>query len=135
MLEKAIVVGGMSGSPIYLDGKLAGAYAYGVEEYEGERVKSFELALRIAPEIKLASLVGPRFRLRGYREAVAAAVVAPERTLELDPEAVGAEGGEQAARHAMVGDGEAAARNVAADTEEHAPARKVIERGDLFGER
>ena len=53
--------------------KLAGAYAYGVEEYEGERVKTFELALRIAPEIKLASLVGPRFRLRGYREAVAAA--------------------------------------------------------------
>jgi hypothetical protein len=29
VLEKAIVVGGMSGSPIYLDGKLAGAYAYG----------------------------------------------------------------------------------------------------------
>jgi threonine dehydrogenase-like Zn-dependent dehydrogenase len=53
--------------------KLAGAYAYGVEEYEGERVKSFELALRIAPEIKLASLVGPRFRLGEYREAVAAA--------------------------------------------------------------
>ena len=53
--------------------KLAGAYAYGEEEYEGERIKSFELALRIAPEIKLASLVGPRFRLREYREAVAAA--------------------------------------------------------------
>lgn len=29
ILEKAIVVGGMSGSPIYLEGKLAGAYAYG----------------------------------------------------------------------------------------------------------
>jgi hypothetical protein len=29
VLDKAIVVGGMSGSPIYLDGKLAGAYAYG----------------------------------------------------------------------------------------------------------
>jgi len=29
ILDKAIVVGGMSGSPIYLDGKLAGAYAYG----------------------------------------------------------------------------------------------------------
>ncbi len=29
ILEKAIVVGGMSGSPIYFDGKLAGAYAYG----------------------------------------------------------------------------------------------------------
>jgi threonine dehydrogenase-like Zn-dependent dehydrogenase len=53
--------------------KLVGAYAYGVEEYEGERVKSFELALRVAPEIKLASLVGPRFRLREYRKAVAAA--------------------------------------------------------------
>jgi hypothetical protein len=28
-LDKALVVGGMSGSPVYLDGKLAGAYAYG----------------------------------------------------------------------------------------------------------
>jgi threonine dehydrogenase-like Zn-dependent dehydrogenase len=53
--------------------KLAGAYAYGVEEYRGENVKSFELAIRIAPKIELAALVGPRFRLRQYREAVAAA--------------------------------------------------------------
>jgi threonine dehydrogenase-like Zn-dependent dehydrogenase len=53
--------------------KLAGAYAYGVEEYEGERVKSFDIALRIAPEVKLESLVGPRFRLREYRGAIAAA--------------------------------------------------------------
>ncbi len=53
--------------------KLAGTYAYGVEEYEGERVKSFDIALRIAPEVKLESLVGPRFRLREYREAIAAA--------------------------------------------------------------
>jgi hypothetical protein len=29
VLEKAIVVGGMSGSPIWIEGKLAGAYAYG----------------------------------------------------------------------------------------------------------
>jgi hypothetical protein len=29
ILEKAIVVGGMSGSPIWIEGKLAGAYAYG----------------------------------------------------------------------------------------------------------
>jgi hypothetical protein len=29
VLEKAIVVGGMSGSPIYFDGRLAGAYSYG----------------------------------------------------------------------------------------------------------
>ena len=53
--------------------KLNGAYAYGLEEYRGERLTSFQLALRIAPEIKLESLVGPRFRLREYREAIAAA--------------------------------------------------------------
>ncbi len=29
ILDRAIAVGGMSGSPIYFDGKLAGAYAYG----------------------------------------------------------------------------------------------------------
>jgi threonine dehydrogenase-like Zn-dependent dehydrogenase len=52
---------------------LTGAYAYGIEEYEGERVKSFELALRIAPVIKLETLISPRFRLREYREAIAAA--------------------------------------------------------------
>jgi threonine dehydrogenase-like Zn-dependent dehydrogenase len=52
---------------------LAGAYAYGVEEYEGERVRSFELALRLAPQIELETLVGPGFRLREYREAIAAA--------------------------------------------------------------
>jgi len=52
---------------------LAGTYAYGVEEYRGERVKSFELALRIAPEIRLQTMVGPRFGLREYREAIAAA--------------------------------------------------------------
>jgi len=58
---------------------LAGAYAYGVEEYGGEKIKSFELALRIAPEIELASLVGPRFRLRQYREAIATARAAGQR--------------------------------------------------------
>jgi threonine dehydrogenase-like Zn-dependent dehydrogenase len=53
--------------------KLAGAYAYGLEEYRGERSSSFQLALRIAPEIELVSLVGPRFGLREYREAIATA--------------------------------------------------------------
>ncbi len=57
----------------YKEVNLAGAYAYGVEEYEGERVRSFQLALRIAPEIELETLVGPRFSLREYREAIAAA--------------------------------------------------------------
>jgi threonine dehydrogenase-like Zn-dependent dehydrogenase len=57
----------------YKEIKLAGAYAYGVEEYQGERIKSFELALRVAPEMDLDSLVGPRFGLREYREAIATA--------------------------------------------------------------
>jgi threonine dehydrogenase-like Zn-dependent dehydrogenase len=52
---------------------LAGSYAYGVEDYEGEKIRTFELALRIAPEVRLETMVGPRFGLRRYREAIAAA--------------------------------------------------------------
>lgn len=52
---------------------LCGTYAYGMEEYEDGRVSSFELAMRLAPEIGLASMVGPRFRLERYPEAIAAA--------------------------------------------------------------
>lgn len=57
----------------YKEVSIAGAYAYGVDEYRGERAKSFELAMRMAPEIGLAGMVGPRFGLREYREAIAAA--------------------------------------------------------------
>jgi threonine dehydrogenase-like Zn-dependent dehydrogenase len=57
----------------YKEVSLAGSYAYGVEEYEGESIRSFELALQIAPEIELETMVGPRFGLRRYREAIAAA--------------------------------------------------------------
>lgn len=57
----------------YKEVSLAGSYAYGVEEHGGERVKSFQLALRLAPEIQLETMVGPRFRLRDYREAIGAA--------------------------------------------------------------
>ena len=57
----------------YKEVSLTGTYAYGAEQYRGERTSSFELALRLAPEIKLDTLVGPRFRLEEYREAIAAA--------------------------------------------------------------
>jgi threonine dehydrogenase-like Zn-dependent dehydrogenase len=50
-----------------------GAYAYGVEEYRGKRTNSFDLAMEIAPQIKLETMVGPRFGLERYREAIAAA--------------------------------------------------------------
>ncbi|MGI9049912.1 MAG: zinc-dependent alcohol dehydrogenase [Rubrobacteraceae bacterium] len=53
--------------------KLSGAYAYGFEEYEGERIKTFELAMRIVPELGLEKLVGPSFRLTDYQEAISAA--------------------------------------------------------------
>jgi threonine dehydrogenase-like Zn-dependent dehydrogenase len=77
----AVVLVGMPGARSCLDLsalwhkeiRLAGAYAYGVHEYRGEKVRSFELAMRIAPEIKLDKLVGPSFGLRQYREAIAAA--------------------------------------------------------------
>jgi threonine dehydrogenase-like Zn-dependent dehydrogenase len=57
----------------YKEVSLAGAYAYGVEHYRGEHIQTFELALRIAPEISLETMVGPRFKLRHYREAIATA--------------------------------------------------------------
>ena len=57
----------------YKEVKLAGAYAYGVEEYRGERISSLELAMRLAPDVKLDTMVGPHFRLEEYREAIAAA--------------------------------------------------------------
>ena len=57
----------------YKEVSLTGSYAYGVEEYLGERIKSFQLALRLAQEIQLETMVGPRFRLRDYREAIGAA--------------------------------------------------------------
>ena len=57
----------------YKEVRLAGSYAYSIENYEGEKTSSFQLALRIAPKIDLRTLVGPRFRLEDYREAIAAA--------------------------------------------------------------
>jgi len=57
----------------YKEVSLAGTYAYGAEEHGGERTTSFGLALRIAPQIGLEKMVGPRFRLADYSEAIAAA--------------------------------------------------------------
>jgi threonine dehydrogenase-like Zn-dependent dehydrogenase len=57
----------------YKEIHLGGSYAYGVEEYRRETTSSFALALRLAPEIGLEKMVGPRFRLEEYGKAVAAA--------------------------------------------------------------
>ena len=53
--------------------RLSGAYAYGIEQYEGKQIKTFELGVKLAPELGLDKLVGPRFRLEKYREAIAGA--------------------------------------------------------------
>jgi threonine dehydrogenase-like Zn-dependent dehydrogenase len=57
----------------YKEVKLTGAYAYGTEHYRSEKLRTFDLALKIAPELWLETLIGPRFRLREYRRAIAAA--------------------------------------------------------------
>jgi threonine dehydrogenase-like Zn-dependent dehydrogenase len=57
----------------YKEVRLAGSYAYSIEDYQGEKTSSFQLALSIAPKIELQTLVGPLFRLEDYRGAIAAA--------------------------------------------------------------
>jgi threonine dehydrogenase-like Zn-dependent dehydrogenase len=57
----------------YKEVRLAGSYAYSVEEHDGKQTSSFQLALSIAPKIRLETLVGPHFRLEDYREAIAVA--------------------------------------------------------------
>lgn len=77
----AVALVGMPGASSSLDltplwhqeVQLLGTYAYGMEEYKGERISSFGLALQIAPKLELERMVGPGFRLDQYREAIAAA--------------------------------------------------------------
>lgn len=57
----------------YKEVSLSGTYAYGVEDYKGGLIKSFDLAMRLAAEIGLEKLVGPHFRLEDYREAISTA--------------------------------------------------------------
>ena len=57
----------------YKEIRLSGSYAYGAEEYDAEQTSSFTLALRLAPKIGLEKMVGPRFTLEQYKEAIAAA--------------------------------------------------------------
>ena len=57
----------------YKEIRLSGSYAYSAEEYDAEQTSSFTLALRLAPKIGLEKMVGPRFTLEQYKEAIAAA--------------------------------------------------------------
>lgn len=64
----------------YKEITVRGCYAYGFENWEGERVRTFALALRLlgrdggALAASLARLVGGRFALGAYRDAIDAAL-------------------------------------------------------------
>jgi threonine dehydrogenase-like Zn-dependent dehydrogenase len=53
-----------------------GVYAYGHEEFHGERIRTFELALRLLREgrVDLAPLVTHRFALTAYKQAIQTAL-------------------------------------------------------------
>lgn len=56
----------------YKELKVVGAYTYGTEDWEGGRVRTFDLAIRLIQRMKgrLGALVTHRFRLRDYRRAI-----------------------------------------------------------------
>ncbi len=56
----------------YKELNVVGAYTYGTEEWEGGRVRTFDLAIRLLQKVgeKLGTLVTHRFRLRDYRRAI-----------------------------------------------------------------
>jgi threonine dehydrogenase-like Zn-dependent dehydrogenase len=81
----ATVLVGMPGVPKNVDWTtlwfkeldVRGAYAYGLEEYGNERLRTFELALRLLADkrIDLAPLVTHRFPLAEYRQAIRTALL------------------------------------------------------------
>jgi threonine dehydrogenase-like Zn-dependent dehydrogenase len=62
-----------------------GVYAYGIEEFRGERLKTFELALRFLHErrVDLTPLVTHRFGLTDYKRAIQTALATgPNRSVK-----------------------------------------------------
>ena len=60
----------------YKELKVVGAYTYGVETYEGERIRTFALGIRLLQQLgnRLLPLIGERFSLRDYRNAIQSAL-------------------------------------------------------------
>jgi threonine dehydrogenase-like Zn-dependent dehydrogenase len=56
--------------------QILGTYAYGMEDFHGERLRTFELALRLIAErrVEIAPLVTHKFQLAEYRQAIRSAL-------------------------------------------------------------
>jgi len=73
ILGLAAVPRGIDWAPIWLkEIRLHGSFAYGVESYQGRRVRTMQLALDLMAEgrVDLAPLVTHRFRLEEYQRAL-----------------------------------------------------------------
>ena len=60
----------------YKELKVNGAYTYGVEDYAGEKIRTFTLGIQLLEQMgdKLLPLIGKQFSLKEYRQAVQAAM-------------------------------------------------------------
>ncbi len=60
----------------YKELKVSGAYTYGVESYAGEEIRTFALGIRLLEQMgdRLLRLIGKRFSLKDYRQAVQSAM-------------------------------------------------------------
>ena len=60
----------------YKELEVSGAYTYGIEQYAGEEIRTFTLGIRLLEEMgdKLLPLIGERFSLRRYQQAIQAAL-------------------------------------------------------------
>jgi threonine dehydrogenase-like Zn-dependent dehydrogenase len=64
----------------YKELRVLGTYAYGMEDYQGQRLRTFELALRVLADqhMDLAALVTHRFTLAEFRRAIRCALFTGE---------------------------------------------------------
>ena len=60
----------------YKELKVSGAYTYGVEDYAGEKIRTFTLGIRLLEQMgdRLLPLIGEQFSLKEYRQAIQAAM-------------------------------------------------------------
>jgi threonine dehydrogenase-like Zn-dependent dehydrogenase len=69
----------------YKELRVLGTYAYGMEDFHGERLRTFELALRLIADrrVDLAGLVTHKFSLADYRQAIQTALfTGPQRSVK-----------------------------------------------------